>query len=97
MSIDARSDATARQGYDHFCPWSGTVVGKGNYLYFRALTTITPLALVVDLVALTLALSADDDAADVPLAVAAAAVAIVLITPVLMVGERSMRVPMREV
>ena len=32
--------ATPPQGYDHFCPWSGTVIGKKNRTVFLLWITV---------------------------------------------------------
>ena len=33
------------EGYDHFCPWSGTVIGKKNMLWFQLWVSTLVLAL----------------------------------------------------
>ena len=40
------------EGYDHFCPWCGTVIAQGNYWFFLALTTLTPACYVLGVVAM---------------------------------------------
>ena len=37
------------EGYDHFCPWSGTVIGKKNMLWFQLWVGSLVLALTLDL------------------------------------------------
>ena len=41
------------EGYDHFCPWSGTVIGKKNMLWFQLWVSTLVLALVLDFILLS--------------------------------------------
>ena len=40
------------EGYDHFCPWCGTVIAAGNYNAFVGLTTLTPAACALGVAAM---------------------------------------------
>ena len=42
--------------YNHFCPWSGIVIGKGNEPFFQVFITSTVLALLYDVVIVSLIL-----------------------------------------
>lgn len=42
--------------YNHFCPWSGTAIGRGNEPYFRAFLVCLVATLVFDLSLVALAL-----------------------------------------
>ena len=44
------------EDYNHFCPWSGTAIGKGNEPYFHAFLACLVASLVFDLVLVGLAL-----------------------------------------
>ena len=41
------------EGYDHFCPWSGTVIGKKNMIWFQLWVSTLVLALLLDFVLLS--------------------------------------------
>jgi hypothetical protein len=42
--------------YNHFCPWSGIVIGKGNEPFFQVFITSTVLALMYDVVIVSMIL-----------------------------------------
>lgn len=42
--------------YNHFCPWSGIVIGKGNEAYFQVFITAIVVALLYDVVIVALSL-----------------------------------------
>ena len=42
--------------YNHFCPWSGIVIGKGNEPFFQVFITSTVLALLYDVVIVSMIL-----------------------------------------
>ena len=44
------------EGYDHFCPWSGTVIGKGNEACFQTFIMATTCALLYDVVVVAMSL-----------------------------------------
>lgn len=44
------------EDYNHFCPWSGTAIGKGNEPFFHVFLTSLLASLVYDLVVIALAL-----------------------------------------
>jgi hypothetical protein len=43
--------------YNHFCPWSGIVIGKGNEACFQTFITSTTCALIYDVVVVAMSLS----------------------------------------
>ena len=45
------------EDYNHFCPWSGTAIGKGNERYFTAYLAAVVASLVFDLVVIALVLA----------------------------------------
>ena len=49
------------RGYDHFCPWSGTVIGEGNLSYFNLFVGVLFIAMVFDAGALVLSLVHSQD------------------------------------
>lgn len=44
------------EDYNHFCPWSGTVIGRGNEPYFQVFICSMVVSLVYDLIVTGLAL-----------------------------------------
>ena len=42
--------------YNHFCPWSGIVIGKGNEAYFQVFISAIVVALLYDVVIVALSL-----------------------------------------
>lgn len=42
--------------YNHFCPWSGIVIGKGNEACFQTFITSTTCALIYDVVVVAMSL-----------------------------------------
>ena len=45
------------EDYNHFCPWSGTAIGRGNERYFTAYLAAVVASLVFDLVVIALVLA----------------------------------------
>ena len=45
-----------RARYNHFCPWSGIVIGKGNEAYFQVFISAIVVALLYDVVIVALSL-----------------------------------------
>lgn len=54
------------QEYDHFCPWSGTVIGGKNLKFFHCFVSCLVLTMIYDAVLLILALAdqTNDDGGD---------------------------------
>lgn len=46
--VYCRESQVLIEGYDIFCPWIGTVVGRKNSAYFRAFRECLTLAVLVD-------------------------------------------------
>ncbi|KAJ8607370.1 hypothetical protein CTAYLR_010772 [Chrysophaeum taylorii] len=44
------------EDYNHFCPWSGTVIGKGNEAYFQVFIVAIVVAFLYDLLVIALSL-----------------------------------------
>lgn len=44
------------EDYNHFCPWSGTVIGKGNEVYFQVFISAIILSLIFDVLVVVLSL-----------------------------------------
>lgn len=63
----ARGGGTARESldsffnrarrYNHFCPWSGIVIGKGNEAYFQVFICSVVVALIYDVVIVAMSLN----------------------------------------
>lgn len=62
--IFCRESMLLIEDYDHFCPWSGTVIGGKNLKFFHCFVSCLVLTMIYDVVVLSLALKDQGDAAD---------------------------------
>ena len=47
--------------YDHFCPWSGTVIGAKNIHYFHFFVSALVCTMLYDAIVIIVALTTDED------------------------------------
>lgn len=62
--IFCRESMLLIEDYDHFCPWSGTVIGGKNVKFFHCFVSCLVLTMIYDVVLLSMALVDQGDAAD---------------------------------
>ena len=48
MMTDSGPALVSFAGYQHYCPWIGTVIGKGNKLFFQAYMVALIVSVAVD-------------------------------------------------
>ena len=50
--------------YDHFCPWSGTVIGAKNIQYFRSFVSVLVLTMLYDAIIIIVALTTSEESSN---------------------------------
>ena len=50
--------------YDHFCPWSGTVIGAKNIQYFHSFVSVLVLTMLYDAIIIIVALTTSEESSN---------------------------------